>query len=186
MINYSLLKDNVLRKKLKDLGIPNWGNRPLLQRRHTEWMNLWNANCDSKAPKTKRDLLHELDVWERTQGGWAASPSSFDPGNKVMNKDFDGAAWSSSHGDDFKRLIANARKKSGAVVQTTNPQASAAPELPESIPAPQQHIQGPIAIGETQKPAELLLNPPSIGGAGADFQTNSSPSNSQEINAHPG
>ncbi|KAJ6068996.1 hypothetical protein N7499_010883 [Penicillium canescens] len=68
-INYSILKDNSLRKKLRDLGIPEWGPKPLLQRRHTEWMNLWNANCDSKNPKSKRVLLSELDIWERTQEG---------------------------------------------------------------------------------------------------------------------
>lgn len=120
IINYSLLKDNVLRKKLKDLGIPNTGPRPLLQRRHTEWMNLWNANCDSKTPKSKRELLRELDIWERTQGGQAQL--SGDVTDTVMRKDFDAAAWSTSHDDDFKRLIANARKKSEAQVRTTIPQ----------------------------------------------------------------
>ncbi|GIJ89347.1 e3 ubiquitin-protein ligase rad18 [Aspergillus pseudoviridinutans] len=124
-INYSLLKDNVLRKKLKDLGIPNWGPRPLLQRRHTEWMNLWNANCDSKAPKSKRELLHELAVWERTQGGHAASSS--ESSNTVMRKDFDALAWSNNHGDEFKRLIANARKRKDAVIRTTIPIPQAGP-----------------------------------------------------------
>lgn len=132
-INYSILKENVLRKKLKDLGIPNWGPRPLLQRRHTEWMNLWNANCDSKFPKSKRELLRELDAWERTQGG-NANPSSIDSTNTIMGKGFNAMAWSSSHGDDFKRLIANAQKKSDAVHK----------------PAPQ--VQVPLASNEHDMP----------------------------------
>lgn len=123
-INYSLLKDNQLRKKLKELGIPEWGPRPLLQRRHTEWMNLWNSNCDSRIPKNKRALLQELDVWERTQGGNAAGPSPFNANNTVMRKDFDAAGWSASHDTDFKRLIANARKKSDTQVRSTIPGAS--------------------------------------------------------------
>ncbi|KAJ5690629.1 Postreplication repair E3 ubiquitin-protein ligase rad18 [Penicillium macrosclerotiorum] len=124
-INYSLLKDVLLRKKLRDLGIPNWGSRQLLQKRHTEWMNLWNANCDSKNPKSKSDLLRELDVWERTQGGHAATPSPFVANNTVMAKDFDAAQWSANHETDFKRLIANARKKSDAQVRSTIQGASA-------------------------------------------------------------
>ncbi|KAJ5098092.1 hypothetical protein N7532_005093 [Penicillium argentinense] len=132
-INYSLLKDNLLRKKLRELGIPDWGPRPLLQRRHTEWMNLWNANCDSKIPKTKRGLLQELDVWERTQGG-NAGPSPFtSTNNNVMRKDFDAAGWSASHGDDFKRLIANARKRSEAQVRSTIPEASRSSESEPAI-----------------------------------------------------
>lgn len=126
-INYSLLKDNLLRKKLKELGIPEWGPRPLLQRRHTEWMNLWNSNCDSRIPKNKRALLQELEVWERTQGGNAAGPSPFNANNTVMRKDFDAAGWSASHDTDFKRLIANARKKSDAQVRSTIPGASEKP-----------------------------------------------------------
>lgn len=101
-----------MRKKLRDLGIPDWGQKQLLQRRHTEWMNLWNANCDSKNPKSKRILLQELDIWERTQGGHAAAPSPFTTSNNVMRKDFDPNEWSNNHDDDFKRLIADARKKS--------------------------------------------------------------------------
>ncbi|PWY87527.1 postreplication repair E3 ubiquitin-protein ligase rad18 [Aspergillus heteromorphus CBS 117.55] len=132
IINYSLLKDNVLRKKLKDLGIPNTGPRPILQRRHTEWMNLWNANCDSRNPKLKRELLRELDIWERTQGGHAQQ--SGDTVDGVMRKDFDAAAWSTSHDDDFKRLIANARKKKDAAMRPKTPEAPAPASQPDSLP----------------------------------------------------
>ncbi|KAF9892460.1 E3 ubiquitin-protein ligase rad18 [Aspergillus nanangensis] len=132
IINYSILKENVLRKKLKDLGIPNWGPRPLLQRRHTEWMNLWNANCDSKIPKPKRELLHELNIWERTQGGNAAS--SAESANTVMRKDFNASAWSVSHDNDFKKLIADARKKSEALARKPIPQASETSQPQETQP----------------------------------------------------
>ncbi|KAJ5166031.1 hypothetical protein N7492_006327 [Penicillium capsulatum] len=122
-MNYSLLKDHQLRKKFRDLGIPEWGTRPLLIRRHTEWMNLWNANCDSRNPKVKRDLLKELDTWEKTQGGLAMAPSSFE-NNSVMRKDFNADEWSASHNTDFKRLIANARKRSDVQIRSTIPDAS--------------------------------------------------------------
>ena len=109
-INYSLLKDNALRKKLSELGIPSNGTRALLMRRHTEWVNLVNANCDSNSPRSKRDLLRELDLWDKTQGRQlsAGNPTST---TTVMHKDFDGAAWAQNHNDNFKKLIAEARRK---------------------------------------------------------------------------
>lgn len=111
-LNYSLLKDTALRKKLSEIGIPNGGPRDLLTRRHTEWVNLVNANCDSSKPKTKRELILELESWDRTQGrqssnnynGAGSTPA-------VMSKEFDGAAWASNHDDSFQALIAQAREK---------------------------------------------------------------------------
>ncbi|MCJ1421620.1 E3 ubiquitin-protein ligase rad18 [Xylographa parallela] len=111
-LSYSIINENALRKKIATLGIPNWGSKQLLSRRHTEWVNLWNANCDSLKPRTKRELLHDLDVWERTQGGSAVVASnSLSSTNTVMAKDFDSAAWSANHRDDFRQLIAQARQK---------------------------------------------------------------------------
>ena len=109
-LSYGLLKDQALRKKLLELGIPNHGPKPLLIKRHTEWINLVNANCDSSRPRTKRELLNELDVWERSQGRNIMNGLG---GNEapVMRKDFDGAAWATHHGNDFQQLIAQARRK---------------------------------------------------------------------------
>ncbi|KAF2838756.1 DNA repair protein rad18 [Patellaria atrata CBS 101060] len=113
-LNYSLLNETQLRKKIKESGIPNWGPRQLLQRRHIEWVNLWNSNCDSSKPRSKRELLQELDTWERSQGGNA--PGGFNPSgtvstSSVMRKDFDGAGWAKNNQNQFSQLIAEARKK---------------------------------------------------------------------------
>ncbi|KAL4916572.1 hypothetical protein BDW62DRAFT_202559 [Aspergillus aurantiobrunneus] len=170
-INYSILKETTLRKKLKDLGIPNWGPRPLLQKRHIEWMNLWNANCDSKTPKPKRELLRELDVWERTQGGNSTAPS--DPTNSVMHKNFDTGEWSASYDTDFKQLIANARKKSDAVVRSTILNASQAtssePQNAELVEQPTEAQVSNQALN-AQSAAMNLQNNPEIK---AEVQTDS-------------
>ena len=110
-MSYGLMKDQALRKKLAELGIPNSGPRPLLIKRHTEWVNLVNSNCDSSRPKSKRELLNELDTWERSQGRNILNGLGGVETNSVMRKDFDGAAWASSHGNDFQQLIARARQK---------------------------------------------------------------------------
>ncbi|RAL04175.1 E3 ubiquitin-protein ligase RAD18 [Aspergillus ibericus CBS 121593] len=178
IINYSLLKDTVLRKKLKDLGIPNTGPRPLLQRRHTEWMNLWNANCDSKTPKSKRELLRELDIWERTQGG-QAQPSG-DITDTVMRKDFDATAWSTNHEDDFKRLIANARKKAGAQARTTIAQAPADTNQPPTVPI----IEATIATEDVQPVDKLPVADEPVSVAENGVQGFQGPSDFQMSNTN--
>ncbi|CEJ58200.1 hypothetical protein PMG11_06866 [Penicillium brasilianum] len=156
-MNYSLLKDNQLRRKFRDLGIPDWGQRQLLQRRHTEWMNLWNANCDSTFPRTKKELLRELDIWERTQGGFATAQSSIVPNNTVMAKEFDAAQWSVSHDNDFKRLIANARKKSDAQVRSTIPGAAQASGSNNTVVDSSAQPASGVARGT---PIEINSDPP--------------------------
>jgi len=108
-LNFSLLKDAALRKKFAELGIPSWGAKPLLIRRHTEWINLWNANCDSTRPRSRRELTRDLDVWERTQGGHA--PDNGGGQSAVMRKDFDGAGWAKQNKSNFDELIASAKVK---------------------------------------------------------------------------
>ena len=120
-LNYSLLKDTALRKKLSELGIPNGGPKDLLIRRHTEWVNLVNANCDSSKPKTKRELIQELESWDRTQGRQVLNNyNGTGSASSVMSKNFDGAAWASNHGNNYQKLIAQARSKVRPNVESTN------------------------------------------------------------------
>ena len=93
-INYALLTEAKLRKKLQELGINASGKKDLMIRRHTEWLHLWNSNCDASDDrrKTKSELKRELDTWERTQGGLANASVA-----PVMKKDFDGKGHASTH-----------------------------------------------------------------------------------------
>lgn len=132
-LNYSLLKDTALRKKLSELGIPNGGPKDLLIRRHTEWVNLVNANCDSSKPKTKRELIQELEAWDRTQGRQIVSNcNGAGSASSVMNKNFDGAAWASNHGNNFQVLIAQARRKVNPKVESSSTSGTPDPVLDQS------------------------------------------------------
>lgn len=78
-----------------------------------------NANRDSTQPRSKNELLQELEIWDRTQGrqiSKAASDSTI--ASSVMRKDFDGAAWAVSHDDEFQILIHRARQKVGHGVKS--------------------------------------------------------------------
>ncbi|KAG6005902.1 hypothetical protein E4U21_007536 [Claviceps maximensis] len=109
-LNYSILKEHALRKKLAELGISNQGPRILLEKRHKEWINLWNANCDAINPKKRHQLLQDLDVWEKTQGyrSSAAGPAASNA-SMIKDKNFDAARWAAKHDSSFKDLIASAR-----------------------------------------------------------------------------
>ena len=156
-LSYGLLKDQALRKKLSELGIPNGGPKPLLIKRHTEWVNLVNANCDSSRPRTKRELLSELDTWERSQGRNIMNGLGGNETSSVMRKDFDGAAWATSHGNDFQHLIAKARRKPPAKKEESN--ADSPENIAETIQSPhfatQESPKTPQSDGD--RPAKVLL-----------------------------
>ncbi|UNI20398.1 RING-type E3 ubiquitin transferase [Purpureocillium takamizusanense] len=110
-LNYSMLKENALRKKMNELGLSSQGPRILLEKRHREWLTLWNANCDAAHPKKRSELLQDMEIWERTQGGRAPTSSkALQAAAAIKDKDFDGAAWAAKHDSSFKDLIASARK----------------------------------------------------------------------------
>ncbi|KAK4125445.1 DNA repair protein rad18 [Parathielavia appendiculata] len=115
---YSMLKDTALRKKMSELGLSTAGSRQMLERRHQEWVTIWNANCDSARPKRRAELLHDLDLWERTVGSRAPAMSrAANTGAQIKDKDFDGAAWAAKHGNSFKDLIAKARSSRSKATQ---------------------------------------------------------------------
>ena len=148
-LNYSLLNEKALRKKLTELGIPITGTKSLLARRHTEWVNLWNANVDAGAPKTKRELLDELRKWDRSIG---REPEKYMAGSEFMKKDFDAQAWSSGNKDEFSRLIEMAR--AGRNKAATKPE--------DEKPKEQQQSQDtPMEIDNPPRPASPEKDLPS-------------------------
>ncbi|KAK3338527.1 uvs-2 protein [Neurospora tetraspora] len=118
---YSMLRDTALRKKLSELGLSTHGSRQLLEKRHKEWITLWNANCDSSRPKKRSELLRDLDEWERTVGnpgtaagggqqGLGLMARAQAAGAQIKDKEFDGKAWANRYGGSFGDLIKQARK----------------------------------------------------------------------------
>ncbi|KAH0291521.1 DNA repair protein rad18 [Aureobasidium namibiae CBS 147.97] len=150
-LNYSLLNEKALRKKLQELGIPSTGSKTLLSRRHTEYVNLWNANVDAEAPRSKRELLAELAKWDRSIGrdyadGAGGGIAAAAQGNNVMKKDFDAKAWEKGNKDDFARLIAEARKGRGKAMPKPDSTAEPPTEQPKE--------------SQAQQPDPMALDPP--------------------------
>ena len=160
-INYALYTETSLRKKLKELGIPNHGNKELMRKRHTEWMNLWNANCDSVRPKPKRDLLRELDTWERTLGRQIERNTTTSSG--VMVKEFDRDGWVKTQKGEFDDLIKKAREKRNAVVVSEQKGEQVTAMTDEALTPAQQGAesfedQAPESTREADERAEKGVN----------------------------
>lgn len=103
---------------MAELGLSTAGSRQMLEKRHQEWVTIWNANCDSVKPKKRSELLQDLEVWEKTMGSRAPTMSrAANMGAQIKDKDFDGAAWASRHDTSFKDLIARARSSRSNVAQ---------------------------------------------------------------------
>lgn len=98
-ISYALYNETKLRAKLAELGIPMTGSKSQLEKRHTEWLNIWNANTDAKRPRPRRELLRDLDTWEKT----------ILRNNSPVTK-IDATEWTSNHRGDFDRLVREAQQ----------------------------------------------------------------------------
>jgi E3 ubiquitin-protein ligase RAD18 len=153
-LNYGMMNPTQLSKKLKEQGISNAGSKQLMINRHREWVNIWNANCDSSTPRSRRELLRELDIWERTQGSKAPQGNGLT--NTVMRKDFDGDAYAKRHHDEFSRLIADAKRKNMiATTISTEDDADGRAGLVETKES-QQHGRPPEDASE---PANIDYKP---------------------------
>ncbi|KAK9353523.1 hypothetical protein V1523DRAFT_455790 [Lipomyces doorenjongii] len=147
-LQYDLFNDSKLRSKLVELGLPAYGTRVQLQQRHTEWVSLWNANADSNNPKTKKQLLRDLNDWESNLAKYAIQ--------KVSANDL--AAWGKTHSNDFDDLIARAKKNvqkkldpeqqrgtSGTVefnVQSQHERQDSGPEVVQKLDSIDKKISG--------------------------------------------
>lgn len=167
-LSYGMLKDNALRKKMAELGISNQGPRVLLEKRHREWITLWNANCDAAWPKRRSELLRDLDMWERTQGGRAPTAGRATQNATVIkDKDFDGSAWAAKHDTSFRDLIASAQKSSAQAKKKPDTEETSQDEKPEENEIPQvssaplaEDVQMDSGVQETEAALDLGGNPP--------------------------
>ncbi|KAK4158274.1 hypothetical protein C8A00DRAFT_39467 [Chaetomidium leptoderma] len=157
-VAYSMLKDIALRKKMSELGLSTAGPRQMLEKRHQEWITIWNANCDSARPKKRSELLQDLEIWERTIGNRAPTMAM----QKADGASQAGEASVKEPGpaqDDGKvaddRVLESGLSKV-AVVDLTGPPSSQ-PEPPDS---PSKAERGPPTGSRVAKEGSPSRSPP--------------------------
>jgi E3 ubiquitin-protein ligase RAD18 len=152
------LKDDRLRRKLTEQGLSAGGSRQALEKRYTEWVLIWNANCDSKNPRASSELKKDLDIWEKTQGDRASTSNAAHAiGLKIKDKDFDKEAWGAQNSSTFNNLIAEAKARA-ALRKAEQAQGSTSEPLQE----------GTVQAGSSS----LLSLPPSIPPSESNRGTN--------------
>lgn len=60
LLAYSVLNDKVLRKKCEEYKLPSKGSRALREKRLKEYINRYNAECDSDNPKTVQEIIDDV------------------------------------------------------------------------------------------------------------------------------
>lgn len=101
-LNYDIMKERDLKNKLNHLGIPSHGTKSQMGKRHKQWVNIWNSNCDASRPASKMVLLRQLNVWEKAHGNLP-----------TQQREGSSREWNEAHRDQFRELIerANARSR---------------------------------------------------------------------------
>ncbi|XP_051874648.1 E3 ubiquitin-protein ligase RAD18 isoform X2 [Pristis pectinata] len=64
---YNLLSDRDLKKKLKECGLSTQGSKAQLVKRHQEFIQMYNSQCDSLNPKSAKDIAKEIEKNEKTR-----------------------------------------------------------------------------------------------------------------------
>jgi len=61
------MKDNVIRKKLKELGLSTQGDRKTLENRLQKYTILYNAECDKTNPRPVSELIKQCEEEENLE-----------------------------------------------------------------------------------------------------------------------
>jgi E3 ubiquitin-protein ligase RAD18 len=166
VINFSMIKETQLQKKLAGVGLNSGGSKELIVKRWTEWTLLVNSNWDNdKNPKSAAELKKQMDIWEKTQGGRTPMMTAVQRESaQIKDKDFDAKAWSAKHDDSYNSLIANARrtaKKTKDVIDkkiedVNDPVSMLPPSIPmtPSIPSIRTGTEAiPLSMDHTPLPS---------------------------------
>ena len=62
---YHLLKDNEIKKRLREQGLEAKGDRKVLVQRLKSFIALWNSQCDLQKPMAKMEMIMKLKKEER-------------------------------------------------------------------------------------------------------------------------
>ncbi|KAI8898399.1 hypothetical protein BC833DRAFT_590016 [Globomyces pollinis-pini] len=84
-IAYHLYKDNKIRALLQNEALSSYGDRSSLIKRHSQWIMMFNANCDSSQPKSLKELRSDLNDWEQLNATRTTQPQN---SNHELTKEY--------------------------------------------------------------------------------------------------
>ncbi|KAI3370121.1 hypothetical protein L3Q82_024912 [Scortum barcoo] len=109
---YNLLSLQELKRRLKECHLSVQGSRDQLVKRHREFVQIYNAQCDSLNPKSAEDIARELEANEKIRNqlqGRAKPVMVFSKKQSEKEIDEMHSNYRKQHSSDFSRLIAQVR-----------------------------------------------------------------------------
>ncbi|KAI4827750.1 hypothetical protein KUCAC02_031122 [Chaenocephalus aceratus] len=109
---YNLLSMQELKRRLKECHLSMQGPRDQLIKRYQEFVQIYNAQCDSLNPKSAEDIAKDLESNEKIRNQLKAKTKPVMVFTKNQSeKDIDDvhSNYRKRHSSDFSRLIAQVR-----------------------------------------------------------------------------
>ncbi|XP_041671110.1 E3 ubiquitin-protein ligase RAD18 [Cheilinus undulatus] len=111
-IVYTLLSLQELKRRLKQCHLSTQGSRDQMIKRHREFVQIYNAQCDSLNPKSAEDIAKEVEANERMKSqlqGKAKPVMVFSKNQSEEEIEEMHSNYRKQHSSDFSRLIAQVR-----------------------------------------------------------------------------
>ncbi|XP_063766099.1 E3 ubiquitin-protein ligase RAD18 isoform X2 [Eleginops maclovinus] len=118
---YNLLSMQELRRRLKEGHLSVRGSRDQLIKRHQEFVQIYNAQCDSLNPKSAEDIAKDVEANEKIRNQLRTKTKPVMVFSKnPSEKEIDGvhSSYRKRHSSDFSRLIAQVRGRLETTRQT--------------------------------------------------------------------
>ncbi|XP_072136751.1 E3 ubiquitin-protein ligase RAD18 isoform X2 [Mobula birostris] len=112
---YNLLSDRDLKKKLKEYGLSTQGSKAQLIKRHQEFIQMYNSQCDSLNPKSAKDIAKEIEKNEKTRAQLEAkvveNAMKFTKDQSEEEIDALHKDYRIKHKGEFQKLITEVKKR---------------------------------------------------------------------------
>ncbi|XP_078270543.1 E3 ubiquitin-protein ligase RAD18 isoform X2 [Rhinoraja longicauda] len=112
---YNLLSDRDLKKKLKECGLSTQGNKAQLVKRHQEFIQMYNSQCDSLNPRSAKDIIKEIEKNEKTrvqlEAKFVENAMKFTKDQSEEQIDAVHKEYCANHKQEFQQLIAEVKSR---------------------------------------------------------------------------
>uniref|UniRef100_UPI0037E834CF E3 ubiquitin-protein ligase RAD18 n=1 Tax=Semicossyphus pulcher TaxID=241346 RepID=UPI0037E834CF len=109
---YNLLSLQELKRRLKECHLSMQGSRDHMIKRHREFVQIYNAQCDALNPKSAQDIAKEVEANEKMKNqlqGKAKPVMVFSKKQSKEEIEEMHSNYRKQHSNDFSRLIAQVR-----------------------------------------------------------------------------
>ncbi|XP_041081441.1 E3 ubiquitin-protein ligase RAD18 [Polyodon spathula] len=111
---YDLLSDRDLKKRLKELTLTTQGTRQQLIKRHQEYVQMYNAQCDSLNPRSAQEIVNEVEKNEKIRAQYDRQSNSvmvFSKNQTEEEIEEIHAQYRKQHQSEFHLLIEKVRSR---------------------------------------------------------------------------